>query len=191
MGSPEQNRNRQAAPEANRDWRPSQITTQDHFQRDRGHHDRGEYPVPPAGRRRVPYGRFGPQRRRSIPHGFSVEIPRWRRDSRTTKPDLTLRPGQVWPEGRCAARPVAPHWRSPNRPVGSHPRQSESGTGHPPTLVVVPPAVRQPMPGHRGEDEGSCGSTIITTADARMPMAATAPPKAGHVTQPLPERQNT
>ena len=168
MGSPEQNRNRQAAPEAKRDWRPSQITTQDQFQRDRGHHDRGEYPVPPAGRRRVPYGRFGPQRRRSIPHGFSVEIPRWRRDSRTTKPDLTLRPGQVWPEGRCAARPVASHWGSPNRSVGSHPRQSDLepaiprhlslsrqqfGSRCPATVAPrtgsVPPSPGQPMPGCR------------------------------------------
>jgi hypothetical protein len=31
MGSPEQDRNRQAAPEANRDRRPRQITTQDRF----------------------------------------------------------------------------------------------------------------------------------------------------------------
>jgi hypothetical protein len=44
------------------------------------------------------------------------------------------------------------------------------------------------MPGHRGAEDGF-RSTITTTADARMPMAATAPPKAGYVTQPLPERQ--
>jgi hypothetical protein len=34
------------------------------------------------------------------------------------------------------------------------------------------------MPGHRGEDEKPPSSTIITTADARMPMAAREHPRS-------------
>jgi len=38
-------------------------------------------------------------------------------------------------------------------------------------LVVTSPAMRQPMPGHRGGDDKLLWFAITTTADARLPMA--------------------
>ena len=55
--------------------------------------------------------------------------------------------------------------------TGRHATVEHSTTGSTDHPEVPRQLVRRPMPGHRGEGQGSRRSAITTASDARMPMA--------------------